>query len=322
MRTSMRKFLAICVAFILLLGCAPSGNELTEGPMPITVSIRPHAWLVREIGGPHVDVQTLVSPGDSPHSYQPSDAQISRLMASRAFFRCGVPFERGPWFEALQSAGSVRIVDLREGIELREMESSVPHGQTHAEQDHSEPGDRHAAGSAAHDHNHDHGHLHAGLDPHIWLSPRLLKHQAQTVASVLQGLDPENAEPYRRNLDALVAELNRADARIRELLGAYQGRSFLVFHPAWGYFADEYGLRQVAIEIQGKEPSDREMTELQQFARDEQIRVVFVQPQIEGASARAVAEAIGGRVEVLDPLAEDVSAELVRAAEAIAQVYR
>jgi len=230
------------------------------------------------------------------------------------------------------------MVDLREGIELRKMESSVPHGEAHSDQDRSGPGDRHAAhepadehhhhaaGSAAHDHGHDHGHDHShdhtGVDPHIWLSPRLLKQQAQTVASVLQELDPENAEPYRRNLDALVAELNRADARIRELLGAYQGRSFLVFHPAWGYLADEYGLRQVAIEIQGKEPSDREMTELQQFARDEQIRVVFVQPQIEGASARAVAEAIGGRVEVLDPLAEDVSAELVRAAEAIAQVYR
>jgi zinc transport system substrate-binding protein len=203
MRTSMKKLLAICAAFVLLLGCAPLGSDLTGGRLPITVSIRPHAWLVREIGGPHIEVQTLVSPGDSPHSYQPSDAQISRLMASRAFFRTGVPFERGPWFEALQSAGSVRIVDLREGIELRKMESSVPHGETHAEQDHSGPGDRHAAhepadehdhhaaGSTAHDHNqdHDHGHLHAGLDPHIWLSPRLLKHQAQTVASVLQELN-------------------------------------------------------------------------------------------------------------------------------------
>ncbi len=300
----MKKLLATCAAFILLSGCAPPNTNLTKERLPITVSIRPQAWLVREIGGPLVDVQTLVSPGDSPHVYQLSDAQVSRLMVSRVFFRTGVEFEHGPWFEALRSAGSVRIVDLREGIELREMESCVPHEETRA------------------GHDHDHGHLHTGLDPHIWLSPRLLKHQARTVAAVLQELDPENAEAYRQNLDMFVAELDRADARIREVLGAYQGRSFLVFHPAWGYFADDYDLRQVAIEIQGQDPSDRELTELQRLARDEQIRVVFVQPQIAGALARSVAEAIGGRVEVLDPLAEDVSAELIRVAEAIAEAYR
>ena len=95
-----------------------------------------------------------------------------------------------------------------------------------------------------------------------------------------------------------------------------------VFHPAWGYFADEYGLRQVAVELEGKEPTDRELTELQQLARREGVRVIFVQPQISGQSAEAIARAVGARVEVFDPLAEDLPSELLRAAEVLTGSYR
>jgi zinc transport system substrate-binding protein len=101
-----------------------------------------------------------------------------------------------------------------------------------------------------------------------------------------------------------------------------RGKTFFVFHPAWGYFADEYGLKQVAIEQEGKEPSDEEATALQRSARQQGVKVVFVQPQIASRGAEAVARAIGARVEVLDPLAPDVLDNLVRAARAIAASYK
>jgi zinc transport system substrate-binding protein len=117
----------------------------------------------------------------------------------------------------------------------------------------------------------------------------------------------------------LEQRLDELDETIRRTLAPVRGRSFLVFHPAWGYLADEYGLKQVAIEIEGKAPADHELTALQQFARDEQVNVVFVQPQISGQAADAVAAAIGGRLEVLDPLAADVAANLRRVAGALAE---
>jgi zinc transport system substrate-binding protein len=200
------------------------------------------------------------------------------------------------------------VVDTRQGIRLREMEADI-----HADHDHH---DHHHAHHEHHDH-HDHG----GRDPHIWTSPRLLKTQAQTVAATLGELAPEHSDAFRRNLAVLESKLDQLDAAIREKLAGCQGRAMFVFHPAWGYFADEYGLRQVAVELEGKEPTDRELTELQQLARREGIKVVFVQPQISGQSAEAVARAVGARVEVLDPLAEDLPAELLRAAEILAESY-
>jgi len=127
---------------------------------------------------------------------------------------------------------------------------------------------------------------------------------------------------YDRNLAALEEKLDEAERTIRRTLEPLRGKSFFVFHPAWGYFADDYGLRQVAIEVEGKEPSDEEGTALQKAARQEGINVLFVQPQIAGRGAQAVAQAIGARLETLDPLEPDVLPNLLRAAQALADSYR
>jgi len=160
-----------------------------------------------------------------------------------------------------------------------------------------------------------------GKDPHLWLSPRLLKIQAQTVADTLGQLDPAHKADYQRNLAALDGQLDQLDAQIRKMLAPARGKAFFVYHPAWGYFAQEYGLRQIALEQEGKEPSDQELTRLQQLARKEGIKVIFVQPQIASQSAQAAATAIHGRVEQIDPLAENIPANLLHAAQAIAQSY-
>lgn len=160
-----------------------------------------------------------------------------------------------------------------------------------------------------------------GDDPHIWLSPRLLSVQAQTVADALTQADPDNRFQYQENLANLVRELAELDARIRRRLEPYSGRELFVFHPSWGYFASDYGLEQVAIEVGGREPSDSELTALQQRARRVGTKTVFVQPQIHGRAARAFAESIGAHLEVLDPLAADVSANLLTTADKLVQAF-
>lgn len=302
-RSGAAFFTAMIVA-ATAAGCGRSGEQqspATGDMLTATVSIRPQLWLVERVGGEHVDVSSLLSPGDSPATYQPTDAQISRVMQSKVYFRIGVPFENGRWFQAIESTGGPTIVDLRRGIEMRHMQHR--HGREIEE--YEEPAaDREES------------------DPHIWLSPRLLKIQAATVAGTLSEIDTAHARDYRANLQRLVEELDRVDVYIRDRLSSVRGRTFFVFHPAWGYFADEYGLRQEAIEIEGKEPSDHDLTEFQARAQRENIRVIFVQPQISSEVVEAVARAIGAEVRVLDPLLRDVAFNLRAVADVLAEILR
>jgi zinc transport system substrate-binding protein len=286
----------------LAAGCRPTGQADASGPLPVAVSIIPECWLVRQVGGARVSVEALVAPGESPHTYQPNDAQVSRLMRAAVFFRIGAAFEKEPWFQAIQAAQKVRVVDLRDGVQLRE---ESPHEHL-----------RQTSGPAASDPCDD-----EGKDPHVWLSPRLLKIQAATVARTLGEADPAHEAEYDQNLAALDSRLDQLDQTLRAKLAPLRGKAFFVFHPAWGYFADEYGLRQISVEVEGKEPSDQELTELQREVRRSGAKVVFVQPQISGRSARAVAEAAGARLEQADDLAEDLPGELLRLADALVKSY-
>jgi zinc transport system substrate-binding protein len=317
MRTFNRTPVAILLSLAMAAagGCSRAPRSPAPGGVVVGVGLLPYRWLVEQIGGDRVEVVTLVKPGDSAELYQPTDAEVSRLMQAAVYFRTGMPFERGPWLDALQANPRIELVDLRAGIELRPMEShahgeaavgpAVPAG----------PRGSSAAGGAGPTPS-------AADDPHVWLSPRLLKTQARTVAETLQSLDPDHAKDYQENLKVLEARLDQADRSIREKLKPLRGKAMFVFHPAWGYFADEYGLRQVAIQIEGKEPTDQELTELQVQARREGVKVIFVQPQFASGAAEAVARAIGARVEPLDDLAPDVIAGLLQTAEKLVQAYR
>ncbi len=297
------------VAMCLLAG-VPSvvAEERERGPaLEVAVTIAPQKWLVEQVGGDRVRVTVLVAAGDSPATYLPSDAQVSRLMGSAVYFTIGVPSENGPWFDAVVHSDAVEIVDLRHGIELLDMSQ-------HRHDDSRSPaaGPHQPAESSPDD---------FGKDPHSWLSPKRLELQARTVAATLTRLDPEAGDDYRRRLADLERRLEGLDAEMHRLLAPFAGRPFLVFHPAWGYLAADFGLRQLTLEIEGKEPSEAEITELQTLARENGVRVVFVQPQITGRAAEALAAAIGGRTEVLDPLAADVAANLRHAALRIAASF-
>ena len=216
-----------------------------------------------------------------------------RLASARLYYRVGVPFESA-WMEKIRQVNpGMQILDARESVPLRRME---------------EPGD----------HGHDHGDLH-GMDPHIWLSPARLEAMASQLAKTLQALDPVHGEEYRRNFEALRRELRALDEELRRLLAPHRGKRFLVFHPSWGYFADDYGLTQVAIEREGKEPGGQALAQLIDSATREGVATVFVERQFSQERARALARAIGARIRVLDPLAEDVPQNLRSVARALVE---
>lgn len=285
------------VLLLSLIGLACGAADPRESPTALIVatSIAPHAWLIERIGGDQVVVHTVLRPGESPTTHQPSDAKVSRVLSARVFFRCGVPFESGAWFRALM--GHLEIVDLQDGVTTRTME-------THAHDGGIQDQDSH--------------HVRGAIDPHSWLSPKRLAIQARTITETLQRVDPDHAPTYASRLADLQAELDALDAWIVETLTPHRDRSFVVFHPSWGYFADDYGLHQIAIETEGKEPSDAELTQIQEETRSLGVTVIFVQPQIAGQSARAIAGVMGARLETLDPLAPDVIANLRHTTETVA----
>ena len=302
MSVAMRRVLIlVMVAGLLLAGCARSRSSEEEmaPDLQVTVSIVPQAYFVERIGGEHVAVQVMVEPGQSPHTYEPKPEQLVALSQSNVYFSIGVSFEDA-WLERIAAASpGMLLVDTAAGIERRYIEAH----------DHGDDDD-----------DHEEDHEGENLDPHIWLSPRLVKIQARHMADALAELDPEHAQEYRDNLVAFEAEIDALDAEIRQQLAGLTSVKFLVFHPSWGYFADEYGLEQVAIEVGGQEPSAAELAQLITLAREEGIRVVFAQPEFSTRSAEVIAEEIDGRVLLINPLALDWAENLREVARTMAEV--
>jgi zinc transport system substrate-binding protein len=170
-------------------------------------------------------------------------------------------------------------------------------------------GDRNTEGEhhhekAGHAHRSDH-HDHSGLDPHIWLSPPLVKIQARTILSALREIDPAHRVSYENNFQQFDSRIDNLDTELREIFKNEKGLRFMVFRPAWGYFGHAYGLQQVPVEIEGKSPKTAQLKDLIQHARENRIKVIFVQPQFSAKSARLVAQEIGGELVFVDPLVEN-----------------
>ena len=270
-------------------------QSLETAPIPVFVSILPEKYFVERVGGERVDVSVLVAPGQSPHTYEPTPRQMSRLAGARLYFRIGMPFEDA-WMERLAEANPrMEIVDLREGIRLRPIDA--------------------LDGAGKHDH--------AGLpDPHVWTDPRLVQIMAAHIRDVLSAVDPTHREQYTARYDAFARDLEALDADIRLRLKDLEGQKFMVFHPSWGYFADAYDLQQVPIESEGKEPGPRSLARVIDLGRKQGIHVIFVQKQFSQRYAETVAGAIGARVVKVDPLAEDYLDNMRHVAMAFAEALR
>ncbi len=292
---------------------------IAASPLSVFVSIEPQRYFVERIGGDRVAVSVLVPAGADPHSYEPKPRQMTELSRAAVYFAIGIDFEKA-WLKKIAAANpKMPIVATDRGIEkiaLPPHGHEAAHGPEAAAPGASKGKTRPRSGKPpTHDHAAGHAHAHAdGLDPHIWLSPGLVKIQAAHIRDGLIAVDPDHRPRYEAGCAAFLEEIDRLDAELRALFAGKEGSRFLVFHPSWGYFARDYGLDQRAIEVEGKEPKPAQLEELIRFARKEGIRVVFVQPQFSTRSAETVARGIEGRVIPVDPLAADWAENLRRTA--------
>jgi len=207
----------------------------------------------------------------------------------------GVPFE-AVWLERIVASNrNLRVVPMDRGIQKIAMVSHHSHERT----------EQHTDRQVLSQHGDGETMLHGNPDPHIWLSPPLVMVQARTVLAALQDIDPENGPGYEANYQTFILQVMALDKELRHLLEPYRGQRFMVFHPAWGYFADAYHLEQMSVELEGKAPKSAQLNTLIKTARKNHIKVLFLQPQVSGKVAELVAKEIGAQVAWADPLALD-----------------
>lgn len=265
----------------IMAGCSitaeKTGSEVNPSGVKVLVSILPQADFVGSIGGDKVEVTVLIPPGANPEDYEMSPRQIQKISEADMYITVGnIPFEEIN-MERIKSANHELLVVNAPGPEHHHEEAEV--------------------------HNEENNHHHH--DPHVWLSPRLVMEQAEMICKELSMIDPANETFYIKNKNNYISELERLTIEIKELLADRQRDHFLVYHPAWGYFAEDYGLVEIAIEKDGKEPTAGEMARIIEEAKSRGIKEVLVSPQHSTRSAETIAKQIGGEVKIVDPLPEN-----------------
>lgn len=294
----MRKMLAL-LAVLMLVSAAPA---LAAG-LGVAVGVAPVAHFAKKVGGNLVSVTLLVPPGADAHTYEPKPSQMRALSASSVYLSTGLEFEAA-WESRLRSANPKMLV-ARIDAGLKKL--PMPEGHEH-----------HGHKAEAGHHHHDE------LDPHVWASPAEVRHMAAAIAQAFSKADPANAKAYAANLAAFQKEIDALDVQLKALFAEVPAgkRGFLVFHPAWGYFARDYGLTQIAIEFEGKEPTPKRLAAIVTEAKAKGASVIFVQPQMSQRTAGAIAAAVGARLVTADPLAEDWGANLLSVAKRFRQAMK
>ena len=269
-----------------------------DARLRVCVSILPQAYFVKRIGGEHVDVQVLVGPGQSPHTYEASPQQMTWLSKADLFVTLGMPLEQRLLERLSGQRRELRVADATEGLTFLLAECE-------------------------HDHDHADGHDHGAheRDPHVWLDPQRVKHMAANICRALSDLDPPRRAVYEANLALFRADLDDVDARLRQRLAPYRGRAFFVFHAAYGYFAERYGLKQLAVEVAGKEPTPRELVDLVERVRASGVKAILLEPQYPRTTAEALAREVGAEVLIVDDLARDYLANLLDLADKLEHAF-
>lgn len=303
----MMKRLSVIVVLMTALsvvGSASWAKDAADGKVKVFVSIDPIAYFVQRVGGPNVDVGVLVGSGQDPHTFDPTPKLIAKLADAKVLFRLGFPFEENLIKKMGSAFKKTEVVDLRKGIKLRAMTEEEAEAEEHEHEHGGKHAEKHEEGHG-HGKEAEHSHEKGEMDQHTWLDPRNAKIQAQTIADALIRIDPSRRDQYEKNLKAFQADLDDLNAQLTKALAPVKGKSFFVFHPAYGYFADAYGLKQVPVEVEGKEPTAKQLAGLIASAKKQKVKVIFVEPQFSKKSAEALAKSIGGAVVSLDPLAGD-----------------
>jgi zinc transport system substrate-binding protein len=264
-----RSFLISFGILSLFFFSLPTLATGTNEKIKVFVSIVPQIYFVEKIGGKYVEPVPMVHPGDNPHNYEPKAQQMAELSRAKAYFAIGVPFENA-WLPKLTAVNpKMAMIHTETNIVKLPMADHAPNDGKHTDE---------------------------ALDPHIWLSPRLVKIQAGHILQGLIAMLPQHTDEFKQNHKNFIAELENLDRDLTELFKQTPGKRIMVFHPTWGYFARDYGLIQIPIEVEGKEPKAAQVWKLIAEAKKQKIDVIFAQPEFSAKSAQFIADEIDAKL--------------------------
>jgi len=263
-------------------------SSLLFAKVNVVVSIMPQVTFVKSIGGDRVDVSLMVLAGDSPHTYEPKPSQMINISKADIYFSIGVEFE-AIWLDKLKYQNrDMLLVDSSKGVKREFM---IQNRQLSNRK----------------------------KDPHIWTTPANVKIVAKNIYMALAKIDPQNQLYYRDNFDKYIEKLDGVDRQIRDILKSIKsGTNFIAFHPSWGYFAREYNLTQLSVEIEGKSPKFKDLIKLIKIAKKKEVKAIFTQPEFSGKSAKIIATELNIKVMKVSPLNQKWSKNLIQLAKAIA----
>lgn len=276
-------------AYLMMMGCAPKADE-SRG-LQIWVSLLPQQSIVQSIVGDQVDVKVMVRPGQSPETYSPSVPQIAALAKADIYFGIGMPLERMILAKMQRSMPQLKFVQTADLVE------------------------------SSNDHYHE-GHTHDEEDPHVWMNPQWMLGFVEQVREALIALEPTSAEFFTSNAAAVSAQLRELDQSLSGQLNPYAGRSFYINHPSLGHLAKRYNLVQKSIEHGGSAPSAKQVAELMQSAKSEQVGAIFTQPEFGRSSADVLARALGVDLVEIDVLSGDYFSNMLDIAQCLEDSFK
>jgi len=281
----MRISLILALIVLILSVSGDMSQKADSEQVKVATTIIPLGEFVREIGGERVKVTVLVPPGAEPHTFEPSPSQIRQIADANVYVKIGAGFEY--WIDnILKINPSMLIVDSSQGVDL-------------------------IKGS-------DEGSI-GGVDPHIWVSPRDAMVQVRNICDGLIKVDPSGKDYYIKNMDTYIRKLEELDYFLNSTFAKTDKKKFIVLHPAWSYFARDYGLQEISINEEEKEPGPKYVADVIELAKANGIKTVFVEPQYNPKMAETMANEIGGKVVIIDPLAENYIENMKHIGESIAQ---
>lgn len=265
----MKRFLGILLGITLIFTLCSCNSEKKSYKKIIAVSIVPQATFVEKVCGDEYEIVTMIPPGASAETYEPTIPELAQLESAELYFAIGVQAEKNVVLPSIKE--KEKIVELHTATEKVYQPVTID-------------GER---------------------DPHLWLSPKRVKAMVQEIADALCELNPNNSEKYKKNAEQYCQELTALDKEITLLFTNKQNRKFMVFHPAFGYIAEDYSLEMYALEEHGKEADAKHLSEMTDLAKKENIKTVFYQAETSGRQAETFAEEIGGKAVELNPLSPD-----------------
>ncbi len=270
----MIKKLLSSAIFLMMFSC--NVNRSGSGQPIITVSIPPFRYFVEMIGGRDFAINVIVPAGSNPHIYEPVPAQIENLSRSKAYISNGFLGFEQTWLNRFYEINKT-MVRLCLGDNIDPIISEHGRKGIHAE----------------------------GADPHYWVSPECAMKMASAVKELLCDLNPGAGSRYESNYDSLMSVIGGVDRLAGKLFSEDTGSSFMIYHPNLAYLARDYGLEEIPVEFEGKEPPPSRLRELIDFAREQKIKTIFVQKEYDTKNAKAIAGEIGADIEIIDPLSAD-----------------